>query len=333
MISKTNLLTLASLLTAATLFSSSLQAAERLRIAGNFPTDHSVSRAMEVFKEQVERESEGELQIDLFPAMQLGGATENVDQVRSGTIFAVFTSIAYFSRSIPEYEAVSLPFLFDSREQAFAVMDGPVGEQLDEKMEALGFVNLGYGELGFRHVTNSLRPITSVEDFSGMRIRLQPNEVHLQTFRALGANPVSMDVSELYSALQQGVLDGQENPYNIIASRRFNEVQEYLTDSGHFYDFINAAANKRSYERLSEEHRAIIDGAMTDALAWQREAAADEEEQWREQLIADGMEFTPISPELRAELRQATQEVTESLKERIDPAFIELVTQEAEAAM
>ncbi|MCL5425223.1 TRAP transporter substrate-binding protein [Halomonas sp. NPDC076908] len=333
MISKANVVKLASLLTAATLFSSSLQAAERLRVAGNFPADHSVSRAMEVFKEQVERESDGELQIDLFPAMQLGGATENVDQVRSGTIFAVFTSIAYFTRSIPEYEAVSLPFLFDNREQAFAVMDGPVGEQLDEKMEKLGFVNLGYGELGFRHVTNSLRPITSVEDFAGMRIRLQPNEVHLQTFRALGANPVSMDVSELYSALQQGVLDGQENPYNIIASRRFNEVQEYLSDSGHFYDFINAVANQRSYERLSEEHRAIIDAAMTEAMAWQRQAAADEEEQWREQLIADGMEFTPISPELRAELREATSVVTESLKERIDPAFIELATQEAQAAL
>lgn len=333
MISKANVVKLASLLTAATLFSSSLQAAERLRVAGNFPTDHSVSRAMEVFKEQVERESGGEIQIDLFPAMQLGGATENVDQVRSGTIFAVFTSIAYFTRSIPEYEAVSLPFLFDNREQAFAVMDGPVGEQLDEKMLGLGFVNLGYGELGFRHVTNNLRPITSVEDFAGMRIRLQPNEVHLQTFRALGANPVSMDVSELYSALQQGVLDGQENPYNIIASRRFNEVQEYLSDSGHFYDFINAVANQRSYERLSEEHRAIIDAAMMDAMAWQREAAADEEEQWREQLIADGMEFTPISSELRAELREATLEVTESLKDRIDPAFIELVTQEAETAL
>lgn len=333
MISKANVVKLASLLTAATLFSSSLQAAERLRVAGNFPADHSVSRAMEVFKEQVERESDGELQIDLFPAMQLGGATENVDQVRSGTIFAVFTSIAYFTRSIPEYEAVSLPFLFDNREQAFAVMDGPVGEQLDEKMEKLGFVNLGYGELGFRHVTNSLRPITSVEDFAGMRIRLQPNEVHLQTFRALGANPVSMDVSELYSALQQGVLDGQENPYNIIASRRFNEVQEYLSDSGHFYDFINAVANQRSYERLSEEHRAIIDAAMTEAMAWQRQVAADEEEQWREQLIADGMEFTPISPELRAELREATSVVTESLKERIDPAFIELATQEAQAAL
>lgn len=324
---------IASLLTAGMLLSSSVLATERLRVAGNFPTDHSVSRAMEVFKEEVESASEGEIRVDLFPAMQLGGATENVDQVRSGSIFAVFTSIAYFTRSVPDYEAVSLPFLFDSRDQAFAVMDGPVGEHLDNKMAELGFVNLGYGELGFRHVTNNLHPITSVEDFEGMRIRLQPNEVHLQTFRALGANPVAMDVSELYSALQQGVLDAQENPYNIIASRRFNEVQEHLSDSGHFYDFINAVANQRRYNALSDEHRAIVDDAMQAAMVWQRDAAAQEEESWRQQLVDEGMVFTPISLELRAELREATMEVAESLEERVDPEFIELVFQEAEAAL
>lgn len=328
-----HVLKIASLLTAGMLLSSSVLATERLRVAGNFPTDHSVSRAMEVFKEEVENASEGEIRVDLFPAMQLGGATENVDQVRSGSIFAVFTSIAYFTRSVPDYEAVSLPFLFDSRDQAFAVMDGPVGEHLDNKMAELGFVNLGYGELGFRHVTNNLRPITSVEDFAGMRIRLQPNEVHLQTFRALGANPVAMDVSELYSALQQGVLDAQENPYNIIASRRFNEVQEHLSDSGHFYDFINAVANQRRYNALSDEHRAIVDDAMQAAMVWQRDAAAQEEESWRQQLVDEGMVFTPISLELRAELREATMEVAESLEERVDPEFIELVFQEVEAAL
>lgn len=331
--SESHMLKMASLMTVGMLLSSSVLAAERLRVAGNFPTDHSASRAMEVFKEEVESASNGEIQVDLFPAMQLGGATENVDQVRSGSIFAVFTSIAYFTRSVPDYEAVSLPFLFDSRDQAFAVMDGPVGEHLDEQMADLGFVNLGYGELGFRHVTNNLRPITSVEDFEGMRVRLQPNEVHLQTFRALGANPVSMDVSELYSALQQGVLDGQENPYNIIASRRFNEVQEHLSDSGHFYDFINAVANQRRYEALSEEHREIVNDAMQAAMVWQREAATEEEEAWREQLIEEGMVFTPISTELRAELRDATMEVADSLGDRVDPEFIELVFQEAEAAL
>lgn len=331
MFGKLRLVAAASALAAGMLFGSTVQAVERLRVAGNFPAEHSVSRAMELFKERVEEKSNGEIRVDLFPAMQLGGATENVDQVRSGTIFAVFTSIAYFTRTVPEYEAVSLPFLFDSRDQAFKVMDGKVGEIFDAKMGELGFVNLGYGELGFRHVTNNLRPITSVEDFRGMRIRLQPNEVHLQTFRALGANPISMDVSELYSALQQGVLDGQENPYNIIASRRFNEVQKHLSDSGHFYDFINAVANKRLYERLSDAHRAIVDEAMTEAMEWQRKTAAEEEMDWRNKLIESGMTFTPISAETRAALREATSSVVESLKQRVDPAVIELVLEGAKA--
>lgn len=332
MFNKMRLVTLAAMLAAGMLASGLAGAQERLRVAGNFPVEHSVSRAMELFKEKVEERSNGEIRVDLFPAMQLGGATENVDQVRSGTIFAVFTSIAYFTRSVPEYEAVSLPFLFDSREQAFRVMDGKVSEIFDAKMADLGFVNLGYGELGFRHVTNNLRPITSVEDFRGMRIRLQPNEVHLQTFRALGANPQSMDVSELYSALQQGVLDGQENPYNIISSRRFNEVQRHLSDSGHFYDFINAVANKRRYDRLSPAHRQIIDDAMREAMEWQRATAAAEENDWRERLIAAGMIFTPISPALRAELREATSSLVDQLKQRVDPAVIDLVLNEVKAA-
>lgn len=332
MFGKTRLVAIAAALAAGVFVSSAATAAERLRVAGNFPLDHSVSRAMEVFKEKVEKDSNGDISVDLFPAMQLGGATENVDQVRSGTIFAVFTSIAYFTRTVPEYEAVSLPFLFDSREQAFKVMDGKVGDIFDAKMAELGFVNLGYGELGFRHVTNNLRPITSVDDFKGMRIRLQPNEVHLATFRALGANPQSMDVSELYSALQQGVLDAQENPYNIIASRRFNEVQKHLSDSGHFYDFINVAANKRRYERLSEAHRKIVDEAMAEAMVWQRKQAAAEEAEWREKLITAGMTFTPITPETRAALREATSNIVVDLKKRVDPAVIDLVLQEVQAA-
>src|SRR5690606_2540146 len=205
-----------------------------------------------------------------FPNMQLGGAAENVDQVRSGTVFAIVTSIAYFSRIVPEYEAVSLPFLFSSREAAFRVMDGPVGKAFDETMAQKGFVSLGYGELGFRHVTNDVRPIASVADFKGLKIRLQPNEVHLDTFRALGANPVAMDVKEVYSAMQQGVLDGHENPYNIIFTRRFHEVQKHLSNTGHFFDFINAAANKRQFERLSKEHQEVIRQSMRAAMQWQR---------------------------------------------------------------
>jgi len=308
---------------------SPLMAQQRLRVAGNFPADHTASKVMEIFKKEVETRTQGELQIDLFPNMQLGGAAENVDQVRSGTVFAIVTSIAYFTRIVPEYEAVSLPFLFSSREAAFRVMDGPVGRLFDERMAQKGFVSLGYGELGFRHVTNSVRPITSVADFKGLKIRLQPNEVHLDTFRALGANPVAMDVKEVYSAMQQGVLDGHENPYNIIASRRFNEVQKHLSDTGHFYDFINAAANKRLFDRLKKPHQEAVMAGMKEAMAWQRVEAAKQDEGWRQQLVKSGMTFTPITPQGRAEFRRATTSVVDSLKKRIDAKLIDTVVTEA----
>lgn len=316
---------LAALGGALLLTTAAAQAQERLRIAGNFPEDHTATGAMEVFKEEVEAITDGGIQVDLFPAMQLGGAQENVDQVRSGAIFGVFTSIAYFSRSIPEYEAVSLPFLFDSREQAFALMDGEVGDYLDAKMEEEGFVNLGYMELGFRHVTNSVRPINTMDDFDGLRIRLQPNEVHLESMRAVGANPTPMDISEVYSALQQGVLDGQENPYNIIATRGFDEVQTYLSDSGHFFDFINAVANQERFDELSVEHQEAVREAMRTAVLWQREQAAAQEEKFREILIERGMQFDPISDEVRAELRDATSGVVDGLRERIGDEAIDLV--------
>lgn len=331
MFAKTRLIALAAAL-AAGMLTNTASAAERLRVAGNFPAEHNVSRAMEVFKERAESLSKGEIKVDLFPAMQLGGATENIDQVRSGSIFAVFTSAAYFTRTVPEYEAVSLPFLFDNRDQAFKVMEGKVSEIINKRMGDLGFVVLGYGELGFRHLTNSLRPIATADDFKGLRIRLQPNEVHLASFRALGANPISMDVSELYSALQQGVLDGQENPYNIIASRRFNEVQKHLSDSGHFYDFIVVAANKRRFDKLSEENRKVVVQAMKEAVQWQRETAAAEELEWRNKLVAAGMTFTSVTPQARAAMREATAGIAVDLKKRVDPAVIDLVINEAKAA-
>jgi len=297
----------------------------RLRVAGNFPMDHTATGAMEVFKQRVEELSGGDILIENFPAMQLGSPTENVDQVRAGAIFGVFTSVAYFTRSVPELEAISLPFLFADRERAFEVMDGPVGDLMNERLLETGFVNLGYMELGFRHATNNVRPITTAADFEGLRIRLQPNQVHLDSFRALGANPQAMDVAELYSALQQGVLDGQENPYNIIYTRRFKEVQTHLSDSGHFFDFINVVANRRAFENLTEEQQSWVREAMREAELWQREAARELDEGFKQKLIDFGMVFTPVTLEGRETMREATQDIAEALKARVDPAVVEMV--------
>lgn len=303
--------------------------AETLRIAGNFPVEHSSSKAIEMFAEAVAKATGSELEVASFPAMQLGGAKENVDQVRTGVIFGTWIGTAYLSRTVPELEAVSLPFAYPDRETAFRVIDGEVGDILAEKLADHGFVALGWMELGSRNVTNNTRPIEKVEDLKGLKIRLQPNETHLATFRAIGANPVSMGISEVYSALQQGVLDGQENPYSIIKSRQFEEVQSYLSDTNHFFDYIALVVNKRKFERLSAEQQTALREAAAEAVTWQRAQAAAEDEAARSELVEAGMVFTAIPDDVRSQLRELTAPVVDELKTRIDPTIIDTVLEQA----
>ena len=302
--------------------------AEKIRIAGNFAVEHSSSKAMEIFKTELSNLTGGKLTADIFPAMQLGGAKENVDQVRSGAIMGTWIGIAYLSRTVPELEAVSLPFAFANREQAFKVIDSEVGDLLNKKLAEKGFTTLGYMELGSRNVTNSQRPLKSLDDFKGLKIRMQPNETHLASFRAIGANPAPMGIKEVYSALQQGVLDGQENPFSIIATKRFNEVQKYLSDSGHFFDFIIVAASKKKFDKLSTENQDAVRKAMAKAVAWQRLKAADEDIASREALIASGMQFDAIPADVRSELKSATAGVVDDLKKKIGTEIIDAVLKE-----
>lgn len=320
-----------ALLMALGLGSPLLANADTLRFGGNFTDDHSSSRAMEVFQQELAERTDGELTAQLFPNMQLGGAGENVDQVSSGAIMGTWIGISYLSRTVPELEALSLPFAFDSREDAFRLIDGEVGEMLDEKLAEKGFTALGYMELGFRHATNSVRPLETLEDFEELKIRLQPNQTHLDTFRAIGANPVSMDINEVYGALQQGVLDGQENPYSIISTKRLDEVQTYLSDTGHFYDFIVVVANRNKFNALSDQQQQAIEAAMDKAVAWQRSRAAEEDEAARETLIERGMQFTPISDATRAELREASQGVVDELRDKIGADTVDSVLAELDA--
>jgi tripartite ATP-independent transporter DctP family solute receptor len=300
-------------------------AAETLRIVGNFPTTHTSSIVMEQFKNDVENASKGELKVDVFPAMQLGGAQENVDQVRSGAVFLTWISTAYLSRTVPELAALSLPFAFPDRAHAFRVIDGPVGQRISEKLGAKGFASLGYMELGSRHLTNNVRPVKSLADLKGLKIRLQPDETHLATLRALGANPTTMDIKEVYSALQQGVLDGQENPYAVIRDRNFNQVQKYISDTGHFFDFIVVVANKRKLDALKPELRKIVTDAMTKAVASQRSMAAAEDSKALAELKSRGMQFEQVSDSFRNEMKKASAPVIDQVKSKIGAELVDAV--------
>ena len=320
-------LAIASLLT----LSASLPAAaqQKLQIAGNFATEHPSSVAVEqVFRKELARLTNNQLQVDVFPAMQLGGAKENVDAVRSGTLAITWVGAAFLSRIVPELEAVSLPFVFPNREAAFRVIDGPVGQAIDKRLQDKGFVSLGWMELGMRHVTNSKGPIRGVADLKGLKVRLQPNETHLNTFRALGANPVAMDVKELYSALEQRVVDGQENPYTVISASRFGEVQKHLSNTGHFFDFIAVVASKKAFEQLKPEYQKAVREAMTSTIAFQRKLAADQEAQKFAELKAK-MAYTEIAPAAREEMRKASLPVIEDVKKRAGADLVNQVLAEA----
>jgi len=305
------------------------QSQTKWRAAGNFATEHTSTEAMKLFKEEVEKATGGKLAIDLFPAMQLGGAQENVQAVRTGAIQVVWIGMAFLSRTVPELEALSLPFLFSSREQAFRVADGPIGKEIDRKMADKGLTLLGFMELGARHVTNSKRPIKTVEDLKGLKIRLQPNETHLATFRALGANAVAMDVKELYPAMQQGVVDGQENPYAVIAANRYFEVQKYLSNTSHFFDFITIVAHRKSFEALPPAQQKAVRDGIDAAVRYQRERAKLQETDSLAEIQKRGIVFDPVSPELIAEMRKATSGIAAEVRKRAGADLVDRVLAEA----
>jgi tripartite ATP-independent transporter DctP family solute receptor len=317
---------------ALTAFAPIAGAQEKIRIAGNFATEHTSSIAMEqVFKSELAKLSSNQLGVDIFPAMQLGGAKENVDAVRSGALFMTWVGVAFLSRIVPELEAISLPFLMPSRDVAFRIVDGDVGNLIDRKYAEKGFVSLGWMELGSRHVTNSKHPVKSMADLKGLKIRMQPLETHLATFRALGANPIAMDVKELYSAMQQGVVDGQENPYPIISANRYSEVQKYLSNSAHFFDFIAIVANRKQLEAMKPEHQKAVRGAMAATVAHQRKIAAAADHAALEELKKK-MQYDEVSPQAREEMRKASAGVVDQVKKRIGAELVDRVLAEAAKA-
>ncbi len=308
------------------------QAQEKLRIAGNFTPDHTSSVAVEQFKKDVEKATGGKVVIEIFNNMQLGGAQENVSQTRAGTIAMTWVGMAFLSRTVPELEAVSLPFLFPSREVAYKVMDGPVGNLIEKRMNDKGFVSLGFMELGERQLTNSARPVKSMADLKGLKVRLQPNETHLATFRALGANPVAMDIREVYSALEQKVIDGQENPFNLILASRFFEVQKHVSNTGHFFDFISIVANKKKFDSLAPDVQAAIRAAAKSAVTAQRTAAQKADADALAELQKRGMTYTELPAAEREAMRKATAGVVEDIRKRVGAPFVDQVIAEVRKA-
>ena len=257
---------------------------------------HPTMQAMKTFGDNVAKGSEGKIKVELYPNAQLGGDRELCEGVQMGTIQMAIPSTSALAGFDKRIQVLDLPYLFTTREAAFEAVDGELGQKLNEFLGKKGFYVVGYLENGFRHVTNSKQPITKPEDLSGLKIRTMENPMHLAFFKELGANPTPMSWGELYTALQQGTVDAQENPYAMIDDGKFYEVQKYVSETGHVFSYEILIANKKFMEKLPEDLRALVIDEAQKAIATQRAAMKTEEANFKAKVIKGGLTANELTP-------------------------------------
>jgi len=266
----------------------------RLRLAHTLQTTHSWHIAAEGFAREVGERTSGRVQVQVFPGGQLGAARQVLEGLQTGTVELTIVGSSDLNTFDPRFGIVELPYAWLSREQAFAALDGPLGNALGALIEPRGMVNLAWWENGLRHVTNRRRPVVVPADLSGLKIRTPPDRVRVDTFRALGAEPAPLAFGELYGALQQGLFDAQENPLSIIYTSSFFEVQRYLSFTGHVWGGANLLASRRTFERVAAPDREVV---REIARKWgneQRRLIGDSDADFAGRLRARGMQFNEV---------------------------------------
>ncbi len=288
-----------------------------LRFAHVVRSSVSKGQAAERFAELVEERSEGRIVTSVYPDSQLGTDREILEQMQVGTVQmnAPFTGV--LPSFVPQFQIFDLPYLFTDKEMAFEAMHGPVGEQLDEHLREAGFRSLGYWDGGFKHFTNSERPIETPEDMAGLSFRASQSPLLIAQFRALDAGGDSIPFAELYSALQSGTVDGQENTLDNIYSRGFYEVQDYLTLSEHGYLGFVVLISDDFYTSLPEDLQEIIDEVAQEVAEWQWELAAEDEIRFLEEIKEADIEVIELSDEQKEAFKEATAGVYDRFRERV----------------
>jgi tripartite ATP-independent transporter DctP family solute receptor len=292
--------------------------------------DHPISMGVKKFAEIVAAKSGGKLQVKEFPSNQLGTEQQQTSALQGGVQEMQSPATTSIVGIVKEYGVVDFPFSVSSYAQAFALLDGPLGKALLERLPEKGLVGLAYWDLGFRNVTNSKRPIARPEDLEGLKLRVIPNPVFLETFKAFKANPVPMSFSELYTALETKTVDGQENPYAVILSNKFFEVQKYVSGTNHVYGTNVILVSKKFWDRLSPVEQRILQDAAIEARDYQRQLSRAAAERAVGELTAKGMQFNEVSPAEQQRMREIARPVTEKALATYDPAIQKLYASEVE---
>src|SRR3954452_12692767 len=293
-------------------------------------TDHPTSLGVRKFAEIVAAKTGGKIKVQEYASSQLGNELQQQSALQGGVQEMLVASTTSLNGIVKEFGILDFPFLFANAKQADAMVDGPLGKALAAKLPEKGVIILGFFDLGFRNVTNSKRPITKGSDLEGLKLRVIPNPVFLETFKTFNANPVPMPFAELYGALESKAVDGEENPFAVIESSKFYEVQKYVSGTNHVYATNPVQISKRFWDRLSPAEHKLLQEAAIEAQNYQRVVSREAAAKAVTELKAKGMVYNDIAPAEVARMRAEVKPVYDKFGASYEPAVVNLFKTELE---
>ena len=299
-------------------------AAKLIKIGHATPESDSMHIAWTFFKEEVEKRSNGQLKVEIFPNAALGNDRELSESVQFGEVTCASVSTSPLASFVSDLFILDVPFVFSERSDVWAALDGELGKALDKEMEKSGLVNLGYWENGFRNITNNARPIHVAADLKGIKLRTMENPIHMASWRALGANPTPMSFGEVFTALQQGTVDGQENPYALTFNSKFFEVSKYISNTRHIFTPYVPFINKGFLNGLPNDQREMILEVGREMAQYQRQVAEKLDEEARIAIESSDIKVTNLTPEERLTFRVAIEPALKLAEKRVSPATVKI---------
>ena len=281
-----------------------------IKFATQNPKGHPLVMGMEKFKDIVEAKSGGKLKVNLFPGGTLGSDQANISALQGGTLEMVTMNSGILASQVKDFAVFDFPFMFANTREADAILDGAFGKKMHAKLDEKGLVGLTYWELGFRNITNSKRPLNKVEDIAGLKLRVIPNPINVDWVKALDANPTPLPFPEVYAALEQKAIDGQENPVTVINANKFFEVQKHVVLSNHQYNPQSVLISKKFWDSLSAAEKKIVDEGAKESAKYQRQQARSQVAVALDNMKKNGMQVTEFPAAEVDKLRDKLRSVT-----------------------
>jgi TRAP-type transport system periplasmic protein len=292
---------------------------QKFKLSVQTSLDNARGATMVKFADAIKTKSNGKMTVQIFPSGQLGGDIQTISAMRGGTVDATVTATSTLVGSVKEFALFDLPFLFQKDAEAMAVLDGAFGKRLNSRLEASGLISLGYWGLGYRHLTNSRRPVNTVDDIKGLKIRVLQNPVYIDLWNGLGANAVPLPFPEVYTALEQKTVDGQENPALTVISSKLYEVQKYLSLTQHIYFIDSLLFSKPKWERLNADEQNVIVEAAKEAVVYGRVEVVGEDKK-NIDALRQKMTVNEVAPAELERFRAVAKPIIDKHAAAADPA-------------